>query len=191
MPCAVERSTRHASTVAPGRLAPAAAPPRRPARAAACSRRRAGRRRPSASPRRRRPGRARPRHRGRSRACACRRARRVRRRCPVRSPAATGPASSTPRRSSSRDQPARRVIGAARDEARLAAEPADPRRDVRRLAAGHERDRRRDVVVARGRRLEPHDDVEQQISQRDHAHAAILAHSPRGAPAAAGGAPWS
>ena len=79
-----------------------------------------------------------------------------------------------------RDQAPGRVAGAPRDEPRLAAQPAHPGRDVRRLAAGHERDRRGDVVVGRGRRLEPHDDVEQQISERDHAHHSILAHSPGG-----------
>ena len=100
---------------------------------------------------------------------------------PVRSPPASGPASSTPRAlsSSATIRPPASSVRRATSRASAPSQRAHAA-TFAGLPARDERDRRGDVVVARVRPLEPDDDVEQQISERDHAHAAILADSTRG-----------
>ena len=94
---------------------------------------------------------------------------------------ATGPTTSTPCARSSRvDELAGRVVAAPADEARVGAERARPRGDVRRLAACDRARLGRPVVARHERLVEAHDHVEEQVSECRQPHAVGSSHGRRG-----------
>ena len=92
----------------------------------------------------------------------------------------TGPASSTPTRSSA--SAARRPFGIVcplADPPRRRAERRDPRGDVRALAARGQRHLRGRVGAARDLRPDAHDDVEHEVTERDDLHRLRSSHGRR------------